>query len=94
MSVVKPASGPFSGDRKVTLIGANFEGVTAVMFGSKPALTFTVRSARKIIAYSPAAAVGRVTITVTSPTGTSAVSPGATYTYSFAAAAKKHHRRR
>jgi hypothetical protein len=94
VSVVKPASGPFSGDRKVTLIGANLEGVTAVMFGAKPALSFTVRSARKIIAYSPSAAVGKVTIRVTSPTGTSGASPVDTYTYSFAAAAKKHHRRR
>ena len=94
VTAVKPASGPISGDRKVTLIGADLAGVTAVMFGAKPALTFTVRSARKIIAYSPTDTIGKVTITVIAPTGTSVAGAVDTYTYLIAAAVKKHHHKR
>ena len=78
----------------MTLIGANLTGVTSVMFGAKPALTFTVRSARKIVAYSPTATIGKVTIRVIAPTGTSVANPVDSYTYLIAAAAKKHHHKR
>ena len=91
---VKPASGPTSGDRKVTIVGAGLSGVTTVMFGSRPALSFTVRSAKKIIAYSPAATLGKVTVRVISATGANAVSPVDSYTYMAGAAAKKHGHRR
>ena len=78
----------------MTLIGANLVGVTAVMFGAKSALTFTVKSARKIIAYSPTATLGKVTIRVIAPTGTSVASAVDTYTYLVASAAKKHQHKR
>ena len=91
---VKPASGPTSGDRKVTIVGAGLSGVTNVMFGSRPALSFTVRSAKKIIAYSPASTLGKVTVRLISPTGANAVSPVDSYTYLAGAAAKKHRHRR
>ncbi len=94
VTAVRPTSGPTSGNRKVTLIGANLRGVTAVMFGSKPALTFTVKSARKVIAYSPTATVGRVTVRVIAPTGTSVVSPVDTYTYLIPSATRKHQHKR
>ena len=93
ITAVKPASGPISGDRKVTIVGANMTGVTAVMFGGKPALTFTVKSAKKIIAYSPTATLGKVAITVTSPTGTSPANGLSSYTYLVAAAKKHQHKR-
>jgi len=93
ITAVKPASGPISGDRKVTLVGANFKGVTAVMFGAKPALTFTVKSAKRIIAYSPTATLGKVTIRVTSPTGTSPANALDSYTYLIAATKRHQHKR-
>ena len=37
VTAIKPTSGPTSGDRKVTIIGSNLSGTTAVMFGSRPA---------------------------------------------------------
>ncbi len=89
VTAVKPASGPISGARKVTIIGANLSGATAVIFGSRPALSFTVRSAKKIIAYSPSSSIGKVIIRVFSPTGVSAASPVDFYTY-LVSAAKKH----
>ena len=64
VTAIKPTSGPTSGDRKVVIIGSNLSGTTAVMFGSRPATTFTVRSAKKIIAYSPIGTLGTVTIRV------------------------------
>jgi sugar lactone lactonase YvrE len=92
VSALKPASGPTTGDRKVSIIGANLSGVTAVMFGSRPALSFTVKSNKKVIAYSPASATGRVTIRVYSPVGVNAVTSVDSYTYQVGAA-KKHRRR-
>jgi hypothetical protein len=91
--MLKPASGPTSGDRKVTIVGAGLSGATNVMFGSRPALSFTVRSAKKIIAYSPAATLGKVTVRVFSPSGVNTVTPSDSYTY-MVASASKHGRRR
>jgi len=93
VDVVKPVSGPASGDRKVTLVGANLSSATAVMFGAQPALSFTVRSAKKIVAYSPTAAIGKVIVRVYSPLGVSAVSAVDAYTYVTAAAKKHQHKR-
>lgn len=93
LTVVKPASGPTSGDHKVTLIGANLSDTIAVIFGSQPALTFTVKSARKVVAFSPSAAIGKVIVRVYTTTGVSVASPADSYTY-LAAAAKRHHHRR
>jgi hypothetical protein len=91
VSALKPASGPTTGDRKVNIIGANLSSVTSVMFGSRPALSFTVKSDKKVVAYSPAA-TGQVTIRVYSPVGVSAVTSVDAYTYRVAAA-KKHRRK-
>jgi len=94
VSAIRPASGPTSGDRRVVIIGADFSGATAVMFGSRPAATFTVKSAKKIIAFSPTATIGRVVIRVYTSAGVSAASSvGASYTYSAAALGKHKHRR-
>jgi sugar lactone lactonase YvrE len=94
VSAIKPTSGPITGDRKVSISGANLTGTTAVMFGARAALRFTVKSAKKIIAYSPTSTLGTVVIKVYSPTGVSTVSAVDAYTYQAASAAKKHGRRR
>ena len=93
VTAIKPTSGPTSGDRKVTIKGSNLSGTTAVMFGSRPATSFTVRSAKKIIAYSPIGTLGTVAVKVYSPAGVSGASSIDTYTYQVAATTK-HKRRR
>ncbi len=93
VTAIKPTSGPTSGDRKVTIKGSNLSGTTAVIFGSRPATSFTVRSATKIIAYSPIGTLGAVAIKVYSPAGVSGASSIDTYTYQVAATTK-HKRRR
>ncbi|MGH3750219.1 MAG: IPT/TIG domain-containing protein, partial [Micromonosporaceae bacterium] len=50
-----------------------------VRFGATPATSFTVVSATEITAVAPVGAAGQVTVTVTSPGGTSA--PGVSYFY-------------
>ncbi len=76
---VSPSQGPTSGGNAVTLTGSNFTGATAVRFGATPATSFTVVSATEITAVAPVGAAGQVTVTVTSPGGTSA--PGVSYFY-------------
>ncbi|WP_448332139.1 IPT/TIG domain-containing protein [Streptomyces sp. DSM 41534] len=46
-------------------------GVTAVTFGSTPALSFTVVSATQITAVAPPGPAGPVNVTVSTPGGTS-----------------------
>ena len=83
---VEPAEGPSTGGTTVTLSGARFTGVTAVMFGSTPAGSFTVSSSKTIVAVSPAASAGTVQLTVTTPNGTSATSKKDEFSFSGSAA--------
>nr|WP_308343867.1 IPT/TIG domain-containing protein [Streptomyces sp. MK37H] len=78
LASVSPGQGPVGGGNTVTLIGSGLTGVTAVTFGSTPALSFTVVSATQITAVAPPGAAGPVQITVTGPGGTS---NGVTYFY-------------
>ena len=94
VTAVKPSSGPTSGDRKVTIVGSNLSNTTAVMFGSRSATRFTVKSDKKVLAYTPSGSVGRVPISVYSPTGVSVTSPADSYTYLPASAVRKNHHRR
>ncbi|GAA0900058.1 IPT/TIG domain-containing protein [Streptomyces asiaticus] len=78
LTAVSPGQGPVGGGNTVTLSGSGLTGVTAVTFGSTPALSFTVVSATQITAVAPPGAAGPVQITVTGPGGTS---NGVTYFY-------------
>ncbi|EXU69165.1 cell surface protein [Streptomyces sp. PRh5] len=78
LTSVSPGQGPVGGGNTVTLSGSGLTGVTAVTFGSTPALSFTVVSATQITAVAPPGAAGPVQITVTGPGGTS---NGVTYFY-------------
>ncbi|AGP55679.1 IPT/TIG domain-containing protein [Streptomyces rapamycinicus] len=78
LTAVSPGQGPVGGGNVVTLTGSGLTGVTAVNFGSTPALSFTVVSATQITAVAPPGAAGPVQITVTGPGGTS---NGVTYFY-------------
>ncbi|MFC9234774.1 IPT/TIG domain-containing protein [Streptomyces decoyicus] len=73
LSGVTPNQGPTSGGNTVTLTGAGLTGATAVTFGATPATSFTVVSPTQITAVVPAGAPGSVTITVTTPGGSSAL---------------------
>ena len=78
---VSPNSGRTTGGTSVTITGTGFTGATAVSFGGTPAASFMVNSATQIIAISPAHAAGTVDITVTTPSGTSAVSAADQFTF-------------
>ena len=56
ISSVSPNLGAASGGTGVTITGTNFTAATSVMFGTNPAAGFTVVSATKITATSPAGA--------------------------------------
>jgi hypothetical protein len=69
---ISPATGSTSGGTKVTITGTNFQGATAVSFGSNTSPSIKVKSATQIVAYTPAASSkGKVDVTVTAPGGTS-----------------------
>jgi hypothetical protein len=82
---IVPNSGPTTGGTSVVITGTNFTGTTAVLFGLRPATSFTVNSATQITALSPAAPAGVVDVTVTTPCGTSATSVADQFTYIFTA---------
>jgi phospholipase C len=74
VSDVSPAKGPTGGNTSVTITGRGFTEASAVKFGSASATSFTLVSATSIIASSPAQAPGAVTVSVTTPGGTSPAS--------------------
>ncbi|MFF4659375.1 IPT/TIG domain-containing protein [Streptomyces sp. NPDC001381] len=70
LTSVVPSTGPAAGGNNVVLNGSGFAGVTAVMFGTKSALGYTVDSSTKITAVAPSG-TGTVAVTVKTPGGTS-----------------------
>lgn len=76
---VTPAAGPEAGGTSVTISGTGFSGTTAVDFGAVAA-SFTVGSPGSITAAAPPG-TGTVDITVTTPSGTSALTSADAYTY-------------
>ena len=82
---LSPMSGPQIGGTLVTIMGTGFTGATAVDFGTVPATNVTVLSDTSITADSPAG-TGTVDVTVTTPLGTSAISPADQFTYTVAVA--------
>lgn len=76
-------TGGTAGGTTVVLTGTNFNGTSAVKFGTTAATSFTVNSNTQITAVSPAHAAGTIDVTVTTPVGTSAT--GAADHFTFAA---------
>lgn len=72
---LSPKYGPAEGSTAVSVTGSSFVGVTSVEFGSAKATSFTVTSSTSLTAVSPAEAPGKVELTVTTPNGTSSISP-------------------
>jgi hypothetical protein len=81
VTAVSPNGGPPAGGTSVTITGTNLTGASAVAFGGTAATQFTVNSATKITATSPAESAGTVDVTVTSGNGTSATSAADHFTY-------------
>ena len=82
ITATSPSAGPSGGGTTVALTGNGLTGVSAVSFGSLPALGFTVNSGTSITATAPpGAATSTAQVTVTGPGGTSASNPNATFTY-------------
>ncbi len=78
---VIPASAPVAAQRAVTIRGEDFTGATEVRFGAV-SVPFTVGKPTLIKTRAPIATlVGVVNITVTTPEGTSAITPADQYTF-------------
>jgi IPT/TIG domain-containing protein/FG-GAP repeat protein len=80
VEAVTPGHGPTAGGTKVSIKGANFNGATEVHFGAK-AVAVHPSSPTEIEAVTPPAAAGKVHVTVTTPTATSAESRADTFLY-------------
>jgi IPT/TIG domain/FG-GAP repeat len=81
VTAVTPSSGPSGGGTPVTINGTGLYYATHVHFGSAEA-QFKVNSDTEILAYSPPGVAGqKVTVTVTTPGGTSGVNASAVFTY-------------
>ena len=80
---ISPASGPVSGGTTVDITGTGFTDAIVVDFGgSQPTYNFTVNSDTSITAVSPMGEnPDTVSVTVTTPGGTSATSPADRFDY-------------
>lgn len=77
---LSPAFGPEAGGKTLAISGFGFTGTTAVQFGDKPALNFTVDNDTRITATSPAG-TGTVDVIITTPGGISVVGASAKFAY-------------
>ncbi len=77
---VSPHAGGQAGGTSVTIVGTNFNGVSAVDFGASAAQSYTVISATKIQAVAPPGS-GSQDITVATGEGVSEAQPTDRYTY-------------
>ena len=80
-----PAVGPTAGGTSVTVGVSGFTDASGVAFGSAQGSDVVVVSDSEITVTSPAGAAGDVFVTVTGPSGTSAESAEAAFTYEAAA---------
>jgi IPT/TIG domain-containing protein len=78
---VSPASGSAAGGDTVTVTGTGLTGASGVSFGTVAASNLAVASDTQLTVTSPSAAAGTVDVTVTTPAGTSAITPADQFTY-------------
>ena len=83
INVVAPGVGRETGGTNVTIKGCAFTGVTGVKFGGTDASSVQLVSDQQITAVTPAHSLGTVDITMTSSSGTSAVSTADRFTFVF-----------
>ncbi len=80
---IAPTYGTELGGTEVTIIGTEFLPGAEVRFGANPATSVTVDSGKEITATAPAGALGVANVTVTTPHGTSSITPGDEYKYVY-----------
>ena len=76
-----PNQGLRAGGDLVAIIGTGFSGATTVSFGGTPGTGITVLSDNALTVLAPGHALGIVDVTVTTPGGTSAITPADQFTY-------------
>lgn len=80
IGTITPDSGPIGGGTSVTIEGTGFLNGCGVKFGNSPATNVTYINGSKITCFTPAAAAGAVSVTVTNPDlGNGSKSNGFTY---------------
>lgn len=80
ISGLSPAEGPLAGGNTVVISGTGFTGATSVNFGGT-VITGVSGTDTELSVSAPAGAAGAVTVAVTTPGGTSVVTPDSAYTY-------------
>ncbi|WP_369793484.1 IPT/TIG domain-containing protein [Terrabacter sp. Root85] len=78
---MSPTTGPTTGGTVVTITGSNLTGATAVKFGTIAGTNLTVVSSTQVKATSPAGSAGAVTVSVTTPGGTTTASNATQFSY-------------
>jgi len=78
---MSPKAGPAAGGTLVSITGTGFEKAASVHFGALAAKEVTYISATSLTAVSPAEALGKVPVTVTTANGTTVASPKTTFTF-------------
>jgi hypothetical protein len=79
---IRPAAGPITGGTLVTITGTNLAGATAVNYGTAAVTSLVSDTATQIVVISPAVKdPGAVNVAVTTPGGTSALSPADLFLY-------------
>jgi hypothetical protein len=81
VTTVTPGTGSTAGGTAVTIIGTGFAPDARISFGLVPAASVTVHSPTSITAVSPAANLGVIPVVVTTPAGSSPVSPADLFQY-------------
>lgn len=84
VTALAPSGGSTAGGTPVVVTGTNFQSVSAVVFGTNAATSFTYLNPNTIDATAPAGSAGTINVTVTTPLGTSATGAGNAYTYAAA----------
>lgn len=78
---LNPFIGPSSGGTVVIITGTGFSGASAVLFDGVPAAGFSVLTDTTILATSPAHSPQVVSVTVTTPSGSSPNTPESLFVY-------------
>jgi|GEM_PF-710395 len=86
ITFIAPISGPTLGGTPVAIVGTNFTGAFALVFGRTPATRFIVNSSTSITAISPPHTQGTVDIQVATPSGVSSLSAADQFTYNSGSA--------
>ncbi len=85
-----PASGPIAGGARATIEGAGLAPTDLVRVGSVPVTNFTVEANGDLEIIVPPGKPGSVDISVTTPLGTSKLTPQDRFTYTGTVARRRH----